>query len=129
MDAAPLELAEVPDLGMIVAMGSSRIEVKGSVLGGLAKVTATSKLVNTADLPLTLPLEKTSGDQRPAGHCGNERAGRAPHNLSLQLFGGFLRTQGTLGLGTRRRPSAARFRCKGSNSGPLSRPSAPIRFP
>lgn len=32
--AAALELAEIPNLGLTVALGSSRIEVKGSVLGG-----------------------------------------------------------------------------------------------
>ena len=56
--AAPLELAEIPNLGLTVALGSSRMEVKGSVLGGLAKVTANSKQVNTTDLPFTLPLKK-----------------------------------------------------------------------
>ena len=98
--AAPLELAEVPDLGMIVAMGSSRIEVKGSVLGGLAKVTANSKLVNTADLPLTLPLKKPVEIKDLQASAEMKGQDARLNNLSLQLFGGFLRTQGTLGLGT-----------------------------
>jgi AsmA protein len=97
---APLELADVQDLGLTVAMGSSRVEVKGSVLGGLAKLTANSKLINTADLPFALPLKKPveiRDLQATAEMKGQEARLNA---LSLQVFGGLLRTQGTLGLGT-----------------------------
>ena len=116
--AAPLELAEVPDLGLIVAMGSSRLDVKGSVLNGLAKVTVGSKLVNTADLPVALPLKKPveiKDLQATAEMKGQEAR---LNNLSLQLFGGFLRTQGTLGLGTPSPPFSGKVSLQGLQLGP-----------
>lgn len=116
--AAPLELAEIPDLGLIVAMGSSRIDVKGSVLGGLAKITANSKLVNTADIPLALPLKKPveiKDLQATAEMRGQEAR---LNNLSLQFFGGFLRTEGTLGLGTATLPFSGKASLQGLQLGP-----------
>lgn len=115
---APLELAEVPNLGLTVALGSSRVEVKGSVLGGLAKVTATSKLVNTADLPIVLPLKKPVEikDLQAAAEMKGQEARLT--NLTLQLFGGFLRAQGTLGLGTPTPPFTGTVSLQGLQVGP-----------
>ena len=115
---APLELAEVPNLGLTIALGSSRVEVKGSVLGGLAKVTATSKLVNTADLPIVVPLKKPVEikDLQAAAELKGQEARLT--NLTLQLFGGFLRTQGTLGLGTPTPPFTGTVSLQGLQVGP-----------
>ncbi len=116
--AAPLELAEVPNLGLTVALGSSRIEVKGSVLGGLAKMSANSKLVNTADLPIALPLEKPVEikDLQAAAEMKGQEARLT--NLTLQIFGGFLRTQATLGLGTAAPPFSSTLSLQGLQVGP-----------
>ncbi|MCE3225159.1 MAG: hypothetical protein K0S58_3339 [Nitrospira sp.] len=116
--APTLELAEVPDLGLIVAMGSSRIEVKGSVLGGLAKIAANSKLVNTADLPLTLPLKKSVEIKDLQATAQMKGQDARLNNLSLQVFGGFLRTQGTLGLGTTTPPFSGTVSLQGLQLGP-----------
>ena len=57
--AAPLlELADVSDLHVAVALGQSLIHVKGTVLNGQAAMTVSSPSVNTADLPIALPLAK-----------------------------------------------------------------------
>lgn len=116
--APALELAEVPDLGLIVAMGSSRIEVKGSVLGGLAKIAANSKLVNTADLPLILPLKKSVEIKDLQATAEMKGQDARLNNLSLQVFGGFLRTQGTLGLGTATPPFSGTVSLQGLRLGP-----------
>ncbi len=115
---APLELAEIPNLGLTVALGSSRVEVKGSVLGGLAKITANSKLVNTADLPVALPLKKPVEikDLQAAAEIKGQEARLT--NLTLQIFGGFLRTQGTLGLGTAAPPFSSTLSLQGLQVGP-----------
>ena len=115
---APLELAEIPNLGLTVALGSSRVEVKGSVLGGLAKITANSKLVNTADLPVALPLKKPVEikDLQAAAEMKGQEARLT--NLTLQIFGGFLRTQGTLGLGTAAPPFSSTLSLQGLQVGP-----------
>ncbi|THJ21795.1 MAG: AsmA family protein [Nitrospira sp. CG24D] len=56
--APPLEIADVSDLRVAVALGQSLIHVKGTVLNGQANMTVTSPSVNTADLPIALPLAK-----------------------------------------------------------------------
>ncbi len=116
--AAPLDLAEVPNLGLTVALGSSRVEVKGSVLNGLAKITANSKLVNTADLPVVLPLKKPVEikDLQVAAEMKGQDARLT--NLTLQVFGGFLRTQGTLGLGTAAPPFSSTVSLQSLQIGP-----------
>jgi AsmA protein len=97
----PLELADVPKLGLNIIMGNSRIDVKGSVVGGLGTVHASSKLVNTADLPLTVSLKKPVEikDLQASAEMKGQEA--RLNSLSFQLFDGFLRAQGTVGgLGT-----------------------------
>ncbi|MEK7726735.1 MAG: AsmA family protein [Nitrospirota bacterium] len=54
--APPLEIADVSDLRVAVALGQSLIHVKGTVLNGQATMTVSSPSVNTADLPIALPL-------------------------------------------------------------------------
>ena len=56
--APPLEIADISDLRVAVALGPSLIQVKGTVLNGQATMTVSSPSVNTADLPITLPLTK-----------------------------------------------------------------------
>ncbi|MBS0170547.1 MAG: AsmA family protein [Nitrospira sp.] len=116
--AAPLELAEIPNLGLTVALGSSRMEVKGSVLGGLAKVTANSKLVTTTDLPFTLPLKKPVEikDLQVAAEMKGQEVRLT--TLALQLFGGLLRTQGALSLGTPTPPFSGTASLQGLQLGP-----------
>jgi len=56
--APPLEIADVSDLRVAVALGQSRIQVNGKVLNGQATATITSPSINSADLPIALPLTK-----------------------------------------------------------------------
>ena len=113
-----LELADVPNIGLIIAMGSSRLDVKGSVVGGLGTVHANSKLINTADLPLTVPLKKPV--EIKDLHASAEVKGQDVRltNLSFQLFGGFVRTRGTLGLGTQPAPFSGSLSLQGLQVGP-----------
>ncbi|MGA6827696.1 AsmA family protein [Nitrospira sp. NS4] len=54
----PLEVANIPTLGLAVVMGHSSLNIKGSILGGQADVTVTSPSVKTTDLPVAVPLAK-----------------------------------------------------------------------
>ena len=114
----PLELADVPDLGLTIAMGSSRVDLKGSIAGGLAKIIATSKLINTMDLPLKVPLKKPV--EIKDLHATAEMKAQEVRltTLSAQLFGGFLRTQGTLGLGTAAPPFSGTLTLQDLQIGP-----------
>ncbi len=115
---APLELAEIPNLGLTVALGSSRMDVKGTVLGGLAKVTVNSKQINTTDLPFALPLKKPVEikDLQVAAEMKGQDV--RVTTLALQLFGGLLRSQGTLSLGTPAPPFSGTASLQGLQLGP-----------
>ncbi len=56
--APPLEIADVSDLRLAVALGQSRVNVAGTVLNGQATMTVSSPSVQSGDLPITLPLTK-----------------------------------------------------------------------
>jgi len=56
--APPLEIADVSDLRVALALGRSLIHVNGTILNGQANMTATSPSINTADLPVAVPLTK-----------------------------------------------------------------------
>ncbi len=56
--APPLEIADVSDLRVAVTLGQSLVHLKGTVLNGQANVTLSSPSLNTADLPVSVPLTK-----------------------------------------------------------------------
>lgn len=55
---SPLDLADVSNLVLRLVMGNSAVDIKGTIINGQANVTASSPLVNTADLPVAVPLAK-----------------------------------------------------------------------
>lgn len=114
----PLELADVTDLGLTLAMGASRIEAKGTVIAGLAKVVANSKLINSSDLPVTIPVKKPVEikDLQVAAEMKGTDARLT--NLSLQVFNGLLRGQGILGLGSPAPPFSGKLSLQGLQLGP-----------
>lgn len=114
----PLELADVPNLGLNIVMGSSRLDVKGSVLAGLGTVHASSKLINTADLPLALSLKKPVEIKDLQASAEMKGQDARLNGLSFQLFGGFLRAQGTLGLGRPLPPFSGTLSLQGLQVGP-----------
>ncbi len=92
--ASPLELADVTDLGLAIAMGSSMVEVQGTVRGGVAKAAMRSKVIRTADLPIVVPL-KRSVEIRDLRLIGELREHEAlVHQLSMELFNGLIKAQG-----------------------------------
>lgn len=98
-DAPPLELADVSDLRFGIALGKSVVSVKGSVLGGQAKVTASSPSINTADLPIETPFAKPV-DLKNVQLTADMRGQHARlTNLSFVLFDGSTKAQGTLEAG------------------------------
>ncbi len=115
----PLELVEVKDLGLALILGSSIIDVKGTVLGGHAKINATSPVINTADLPVTLPLKKqvdVKNLQLSADLQGQEAR---LSTLSFQLFDGQAKAQGGMTLGTEAPPFNGKVMVQGLQLGPV----------
>lgn len=56
--ASLLELADISNLSLALSMGRSSATIKGTVLNGQANVTVSAPLLNTADLPVAVPLAK-----------------------------------------------------------------------
>ena len=94
-------LKETPDIetmDLAIALGKTIFAVKGSAVGGDANLTITSQVINSADLPLTLPLKKPV--EVKDLHVAAEVKGRQArvHNLSFQIFNGQVKAQGGLTL-------------------------------
>jgi AsmA protein len=89
----PLEFADVTDLGLDVVLGNSVLNVKGTVTGGRAKINITSPTINTADVPVALPLKKPVDitDLQIAVDVKGQEV--RVNNLSFQLFGGETKAQ------------------------------------
>lgn len=114
----PLELADVKDLGLTVALGNSSIHVKGVVLGGHAKVNADASSINSDDVPLALPLKKAvevKDLQLTADVQGHDAR---LSNLSFQVFNGQIKSQGTATMGAKPLPFTGKVSVQGLQLGP-----------
>lgn len=115
----PLEIATVKTLRCAVVLGDSIINVNGSLLGGEAKVTASSSVINTADLPVSVPLRKPIDvkDLTLAAEVKGREA--TMENLSLKLFGGQLVSEAAVMLTSRHQPFEGKVALQGIQLGPV----------
>lgn len=115
---APLELADVTDLGLAVVLGDSVINIKGTLLGGHAKVSATSPVINSADLPVALPLKKPV--EVKGLHVAAELKDQEARvtTLSFQLFNGEANANASLKLGSAAPPFSSKVTIQGLQLGP-----------
>jgi AsmA protein len=116
--APPLELADVTHLGLAVVMGNSTINITGSVLGGHAKVSVSSAAVNTADLPVAVPLKKpVEIKELQVTMDLKDHDARVP-NLSFQLFNGQAKAQAGMTMGANAPPFNGKVMIHGLQLGP-----------
>jgi AsmA protein len=113
------ETLDLETIDMAIALGKISLAVKGSDIGGNLKVGITSPVINTADLPMALPLKKPVEvkDLKIVTEV------RGPHtkleNLSLNVFGGQLAAQGDLTSGPKSPPFDGKVALHGVQLGPL----------
>lgn len=114
----PLELADVTDLGLEVVLGNSVLNVKGTVAGGRAKINITSPAINTADVPVALPLKKPVDikELQIAAELKGQEA--RVNNLSFQLFGGHAKAQAGMTLDPAAPPFNGKVVVQGLQLGP-----------
>jgi AsmA protein len=115
---SPTELTDVTDLGLTVQMGHSSLDLKGTVLGGHAKVMITSPSVNTADLPVDSALKKPV--ELKNLEVNADLKGQEGHlsNLSFQIFNGEAKAQGGMSVGSAAPPFKGHLTLQGLQIGP-----------
>ncbi|HTL61487.1 MAG TPA: AsmA family protein [Nitrospira sp.] len=96
----PMELADVTELGLKIQTGGSAVDVKGTMLAGHAKVSATSALVNTADLPIDTGLKKPVELKNLDLNADLKGQDARLSNLSFVLFNGETKAQAGMSLGS-----------------------------
>ena len=113
------ETSDIEALDFTIALGKTNLAVKGSAVGGDAKLTLTSQAINTADLPVTLPLKKPVEvkDLQVMAEVKGQQA--RLNNLSFQVFNGQVKAQGGLTLGTPAAPFDGKVAVQGLQLGPV----------
>jgi AsmA protein len=113
------ETLDFETIDLTILLGKITLAVKGSDIGGDLKLAITSAAINTADLPMALPLKKPIEvkDLKIATEV------QGPHakleNLSLNVFGGQLVAQGDLTTGAKSPPFDGKVAVQGIQLGPV----------
>jgi AsmA protein len=113
------ESLDLKTIDLMIGLGDIALAVKGSDVGGDLKLAVTSPTINTADLPVALPLKKPieAKDLKVAVAVKGPQA--RLQNLSLNLFGGQLAAQGGLTTGSAAPPFDGKVAIQGIQLGPL----------
>ncbi len=113
------ETGDLEKIDLAFSIGKTKLALLGSLIGGVTKLNVTSPEVNTANLPLSLPLEKpvqlTNLDLQAEL---TEKKARL-HNLSFQTFEGTAKVIGAMGLGSKAPPFSGDLTLQGIQLGPM----------
>ena len=118
--AGPLkETLDIETIDLIIGLGKIALSVKGSDIGGDLKLAVTSPAINTADLPVALPLKKPveAKDLKIDAEVKGPLA--RLQSLSVNLFGGQLTAQGGLTSGSPAPPFDGKVALQGIQLGPV----------
>lgn len=115
---APLKMVTVNAFRATVGLGNSSLGLTGSLKDGRLAITAISKLINTADLPVAVPTKKPIEirDLDVTAEVTDQRA--AVSRLALQVLGGHVTGQAGIHLGRADPPFEAELVMKGLQLGP-----------
>jgi AsmA protein len=113
------ENLDLPSIDFTVSAGKTDVAVKGSILEGETNLAITSPAIDTADLPVALPLKKPvqATDLRISIEAKDKRVRLS--NFSLNLFNGQI--TGQAGVATASKPSTfdGKFRLQGIQLQPV----------
>jgi len=108
-----MEVADVTELSLKMTMGGSALDLKGTMLGGHAKVIIASPSVNTADLPVDTGLKKPVELKNLDVNADLKGQDVRLSNLSFQLFNGDAKAQGAMSLASSSPPFNGQVRIHG----------------
>jgi len=112
------ETTDIDAINVHLALGKTSFTITGSTVGHDAKINVGSPVINTANLPVALPLKKPveiHDFQLVAEVKGQEAQ---IHTLSLHLFDGEVKTQGKLISGSDAPPFSGKLTMEGLQLGP-----------
>ena len=113
------ETLDFETIDLTILLGKVSLAVKGSDIGGDLKLAITSAAINTADLPMALPLKKPIEvkDLKIAAEVQGAHA--KLENLSLNIFGGQVVAKGDLTTGAKSPPFDGKVAVQGVQLGPV----------
>jgi AsmA protein len=113
------ETTDIDSINVQLALGKTSFTITGSTSGHDAKINVDSPIINTANLPVALPLKKPVEVHNL--QIGAEVKGQEAHlhNLSLQLFDGQMKAQGKLISGSDAPPFSGKLMMEGLQLGPV----------
>src|SRR5262245_42605653 len=112
------ETTDIDAINLQLELGKTSLTITGSTVGRDAKINIGSSVINTANLPIALPLKKPVEIHNLK--IGAEVKGQEAHlnNLSLQVFDGQVKGLGTLTAGSEAPPFAGKLTMEGLQLGP-----------
>lgn len=118
--AGPLkESLDIEMIDLIIGLGKIALSVRGNAIRGDLKLAVTSPSINTADLPVALPLKKPfEAKELKLAVTVNGPQARL-QSLSVNLFGGQLTARGGLTYGLPRPPFDGNVELHGIQLGPV----------
>jgi AsmA protein len=112
------ETTDIDAINLQLALGKTSFTITGSTVGHDAKINISSPVINTANLPITLPLKKPVEAHNL--QIGAEIKGQEAHLhiLSLHLFDGQVKAEGKLISGSDAPPFSGKLTMEGLQLGP-----------
>jgi AsmA protein len=113
------ETLDFETIDLTILLGKIALAVKGSDIGGDLKLAITSAAINTADLPMALPLKKPIEVKNLKIAAEVQGPHTKLENLSLDVFGGQVVSQGDLTTGAKSPPFDGKVAIQGLQLGPV----------
>ena len=112
------ETADIDAINLRLRLGKTEFTITGKTAGQNATVNVSSPLINTANLPMALPLTKPVDitDVKMTAEVKGQEA--RLNNLSFQLFNGQVKGQGTVIAGSDAPPFKSTMTIQGLQLGP-----------
>jgi AsmA protein len=112
------ETTDIDAINLQLALGKTSLTITGTTVGHDAKINISAPVINTANLPIALPLKKPVEVHHL--QIGAEVKGEEAHlhNLSLQLFDGQVKAHGKLISGSDAPPFSGKLTMEGLQLGP-----------
>ena len=113
------ETLDFETIDLTIMLGKISLAVKGSDLGGDLKLAITSAAINTAELPMALPLKKPIEVKNLKIAAEVQGPHTKLENLSLDVFGGQVVAKGDLTTGAKSPPFDGKVAVQGVQLGPV----------